>query len=54
MRYACPRCANRSLEIREDPEGVEAWWCSICYTAWHITNPWSDKEECEEAGGNRE
>ena len=40
MQLACPRCANRSLEIREDPEGGEALWCSICYTAWVIKPAW--------------
>jgi len=40
MKLACPRCANRTLEMQEDPNGVQALWCSTYYTAWNIEQAW--------------
>ena len=36
MKYACPRCANRTLEQKWKDQGYDTYWCSICYTCWEI------------------
>ena len=47
IKYACPRCGNRTLEQKWKNEGYDTYWCSVCYTCWEIEpfkeyDPWED------------